>query len=889
MTLIWLAGLLRRRPGRLVAVAAGVAVTVALLASLGAFLVSAKRTMTEQATRQVGVDWQLAVPAAGALPTVLAAVRADPGTADARPVGYATVPSLAATGHAADGTATSQQTGTARVLGLPAGYAAAFPGSVRVLAGDGAPTTAMADGPVPGVLVQQTASNLAARVGDVVRIGRPSLAVRVVGVVDLPHADSLFQTVGAPAGSQPSAPPDNVVLLDLDEWHRAFDGSPAATVQVHVRRTRALPADPAAAFDAVVGQARHLEAQLAGAVTVGDNLAAALDAARGDALYAQVLFVFLGLPGAVLAAVLTLTVAAAGAGRRRREQALLRLRGARPDQVLGIAAAEALLVGVVGALLGLAAAVPLGRAAFGSGGSGGWLPVAAALGVALAAAAVVLPARRDLRQATVLRSRRRVDAAARTGRTPLWARLGLDLAALAGAFAVYRVTSRVGYQLVVVPEGVPTISVNYWAFAGPALLWLGAAGLTWRLLDLALHRGRRGVAFALRPLAGRLAGVAAAGADRQRRMLARAAVLGAVAVAFAASTAVFNSTYRAQAEVDARLTNGADVTVTEPPAARVPAGEADRIAAVPGVAAVEPLQHRFAYVGADLQDLYGVRPATVVAAGRLQDAYFDGGTAVELAARLAARPDSLLVSAETVHDYQLQPGDPVTLRLKDARTERTVPVTFHYAGIAKEFPTAPRDSFFVANADYVARATGDGSVGTFLVGTRGDPRPVADALRALLGPGPQITDLTTTRTAVGSSLTAVDLAGLTRVELAFALLLALAAGGLVLGLGLEERRRDLTVVTALGARGRQVRALVGVDVALVTAAALAAGGTLGALQSRTLVAVLTGVFDPPPAVLSTPWAYLGGVAALTVAGALAAAAVVGRRAQRHLTANLRQG
>ena len=32
-------------------------------------------------------------------------------------------------------------------------------------------------------------------------------------MVDLPQADTLFQKVGAPAQSQPTAPPDNVLLL----------------------------------------------------------------------------------------------------------------------------------------------------------------------------------------------------------------------------------------------------------------------------------------------------------------------------------------------------------------------------------------------------------------------------------------------------------------------------------------------------------------------------------------------------------------------------------------------------------------------------------------------------------------------------------------------------
>ena len=64
-------------------------------------------------------------------------------------------------------------------------------------------------------------------------------------------------------------------------------------------------ADPAAAYTAVTGAAHNLEARSAGGALVGDNLGAALDAARSDAAYAQVLFLFLGLPGAVLAALLT--------------------------------------------------------------------------------------------------------------------------------------------------------------------------------------------------------------------------------------------------------------------------------------------------------------------------------------------------------------------------------------------------------------------------------------------------------------------------------------------------------------------------------------------------------------------------------------------------------
>ncbi len=142
---------------------------------------------------------------------------------------------------------------------------------------------------------------------------------------------------------------------------------------------------------------------------------------------------------------------------------------------------------------------------------------------------------------------------------------------------------------------------------------------------------------------------------------------------------------------------------------------------------------------------------------------------------------------------------------------------FHYVGVVTEFPTAPKDSFFVANASYVAAKTGSDAVGAFLIDTGGkQPAAVAARVQAAVGPAADRHRHRHRPQHVGSSLTAVDLAGLTRVELGFALVLAAAAGGLVLALGLAERRRNLAILTALGARRRQLgpsspaRPLVGV-------------------------------------------------------------------------------
>ena len=881
---MWIRGLLRRRAGRIGTTAVGVAVAVALLASLGAFLAHSKATMTQRSVANVPVDWQVEGAAGGNAAQLLRSVRTYAGVKAALPVEFARVTSLRTTTGG-----TSQMTGSGFVLGIPDGYRATFPAVLRNLIG-----------PNQGVLVaQQTAANLHVTPGDAITVARAGLpAVKIVAdsVVDLPSADAIFQTVGAPAGAVAQAPPDTVLIVPEREWHRLFD--PLARLrpelvktQIHVRLDHALPSDPAAAYSDVLGRANNLEVALAGTGKVGDNLAATLASARADALYAQVLFLFLGLPGAVLAGLLTATVAGAGRDRRRREQGLLRTRGATTAQLVHLAVAETLLVGIVGAAVGLVAASIIGAASFGSARFGtstssaiGWAAIAAAGGFVVAAAAIVGPAWTDARRLTVSAARRQVDIE----RSPRWARYGLDVWLVGLGGLMFWLTSRGGYQLVLAPEGVPAISVNYWAFAGPALMWVGGGLFVWRIAEFVLRHGRRPIRAATRPLAGALSATVAAGMRRQRRLLARGVALVALTATFAASTAIFNATYRQQARVDAVLTNGADVTVTEPPGVTVGPAFANRLERVSGVAHVEPLQHRYAYVGSDLQDLYGIDPATIVDAAKLQDAYFQGGGARQIVRRLAQHPDDLIVSAETVKDFQLRPGDRITLRLQDAATKRYVPVLFHYAGVGKEFPTAPRDSFLLANRDYIAAKTHSNAVGSFLIGTAGHaPGPIADVLRGQLGAGVTVTDLTHTHHIVASSLTAVDLSGLTRVELGFALVLAAAATGLVLGLGFAERRRTFAIVHALGARPRQLGAFVWSEVGYVLGIGLVLGAVGGGLLSHALVRILTGVFDPPPSVLAIPWSYLLAAAGVGIVAAVLAAALAVREASNPQLAVLR--
>ncbi|HMC72559.1 MAG TPA: ABC transporter permease, partial [Mycobacteriales bacterium] len=321
----WVGGLVRRRPVEFAAAVLAIALSIGFLAALGTFVSVDRAHLTTRAAASVVVDWQVQSTAAADVSQVSAAARRIAHERAAVAVDLAAVRSLSATSASA-----TRTTGRAWVVGLPASYPSAFPAQMQALVGDlnGA------------VLLQQTASNLAVAPGSTVAVQPPSgpvRHVRITGVATMPQEDSFFQTVGAPAGAGPSAPPDNVLVVPSGQFSAVTSG---ATVihQVHVGFDHTwLPADPARAA-AVDAQARnHFEGTLAGAGLVGDNLGAALSAAREDALYGELLFLLLGLPAFVVALAVTALVVGVRGERRVRELALLRVRGARTRELAAVA------------------------------------------------------------------------------------------------------------------------------------------------------------------------------------------------------------------------------------------------------------------------------------------------------------------------------------------------------------------------------------------------------------------------------------------------------------------------------------------------------------------------------------------------------------------------
>jgi putative ABC transport system permease protein len=633
--------------------------------------------------------------------------------------------------------------------------------------------------------------------------------------------------------------------------------------QVH---PQALGGSPSHALTLSTRIRNRVERTLTGRVQYVDNLGDALTTAAGDALYAEALYILLAVPGALIGLGLAYLAALGAAERERRELALLRARGASRGRLVALAAVESLALGLVAGLLGAAGAlgalrllVPhtLGLSPAIQGAAAGVCIVAAfagALAARLVAGARVLTS-------SVVESRRSV----RRLEKPLWQRLYLDVAALVGSGLIYWLTTRTGFSAVVNPDSNPTLSLSVYMFFAPALLWVGAALVLLRL------RGRVLGWLARRAAGGRATTTVQfllASAGRRGAALNRGLLLVGLLLAFGVELGIFTATYDQQARADAQLTLGADVVATAPPGVVASRKLERKIAHVNGVSATSGLDHSYAYIGPDLQDTFGIDPRTIGRATSLRDSYFLGGGAKTMLARLAARPDAILVSLETINDYSLHTGDLLKLRVLDRSIGRFRIAPFHVAGVVQEFPSAPRDSFMVTNLAYLQRLTHDPGPNLVLAKAPGDPVVVAQRVAAVTkSSGVSVKDIRQQTAQTVSSITTVDLSGISRIEEAFSIALAAAAMLLLLAVALAERRQELATMAALGAALRTIGAFLWSEAAIVLAGAILLAIPLGWLLAEMLLAMLRHVFDPPPDRLAIPWAYLAALGAAAIAGA----------------------
>lgn len=870
-----------RRPLQTLMYLLGLLLAVGLFADTLFFVDLSQRDMTANALAPVQVDMVARATTPDLAPGALeSALKGQPLVTAAEPVAAVDFASLSKVG----GTAASA---AGKVFALPESYFKTF-GFLPVVSGHYDANGAM--------IGDATATQLGLKVGDTVSlkfaagITKP-YTVRVSGIVGMGSSEPLFYNPD-PAGGEGYGVVADVVFLPPATFERDLAptlsklpvttssvGQTGSNVvllpverQVHLRIDRSsLNPDPSKAWKEVDALRRALERPFPGQVRVQNNLFKKLDNAKKDILAAKMLFIFLALPGVLLAAYLSKYAVELSGEERRRELSLLRVRGAGTREVLLITACTALLIAALGTVAGLGFGALMLVVTFGPGvlsganlllvgPSVGW---AALGGFVLTALAFFLPAWAQLR-AEIAGARRSVT---RVQTVPLWRRMNLDVLLLIVAGIVLYVTDANGGFKPTGTEGT-AVTLSFYLFLAPFLFWIGATLLLIRLLDLLLTRGAPVVARVLKAAFGELGTVAARGMTRRSNAMGSAVTLTALSLSFGVALSLFLGTYNTQKRGDIAYVVGSDVRVTPPASANLTPDFASTLSSLPGVTGATAMaRDPVALIGSEKKSVYGIDVVSFEKTAYLQDAMFENGSAKATLEALQNTPNGVILARDQADKFSINVGDPVLMRLYNARTGQYVQVQTKAVGIFTYLSTSSQDSDFVLNRDFMTKTAGTNGADLFLVKTP-DPAGVTQQIQQRLGANLTLKlENTLTATKVDeSSLTSLNLAGLGGLERLYTALIVAASLGVFLISMLQARRKEFGTMRALGTDEGQLRTLLAAEALSISSVSLLAGVGIGAGIAALFVMLLRVIFLIPPAGLTWPVQDLGLLLGLSLLG-----------------------
>ncbi|GAA1850865.1 ABC transporter permease [Actinomadura bangladeshensis] len=706
-----------------------------------------------------------------------------------------------------------------------------------------------ADGEV--AVVQYMARAGKAGVGDALTLTLPreTRRVTVTGVVTVQGRDAVA------AGNLVLAPPETVrraARLPAGTWQsvwlKAAPGVPAERLRGELARDLGGGATVRTA-------ASVRDAQAAAAAGEGASVAGVIG---GLSLVA----VFVGL----------FTVAntfGTLVRQRTRRLALLGAIGATPRQLGLLVRLEALVLGAIAAVGGVAAGFPLSeliirlfaRDGFDVSAAGprfGWV----ALGVPAAAGLVVtqLAAWRAARRAAGVSPVQALRSTVAETPERRWPRLLAALALFAGAGFWWAVATAV--RVSDPPGQDRTFGVALMVLFGAMLALTALTILTpFFVAPLGGLVGRAG-----RLVGGETGRLAHATITRSPRRVSSAASSLTLGVALVSSVALVTQSVNDRFAEAGRQVMAAEhaVAATARTAEGAPSPLArdvvDKVAEAPGVTRATALTQTEVKLVSPPSPGEDPEPFRLMVTGVEQTGLRDllrlGG------APPALRPGEIALSSTVMKGRGLRPGQEITVRAAHGRVPLTVADAYH------------DPSHLFAEQALVAPATMDeldANAATQAVLVQGGS---SEALaRAVAGvPGVRVLDRDAYVDAASSSLTRPLRATYTFIGMA--LLLALFGMATTVSMGVAERTREFGLLGAVGATARQIRAIVRWEAATVVALGTIIGLVI-AMGTQTLLHVTTGssFLRPDP-----PWWLFPAVAAGAAAATLATTALPARRA-----------
>ena len=783
--------------------------------------------------------------------------------------------------------------GHTKILGFDADYASRD-ATIQIVEGALSPTGA--------VISAEAARALSARIGDTVTATLPdgsALHATISGIADLSRSRSLFSSrrggdLETFIYSRNSIVVSPQVFANTVQpaYERAataggarLKNPPLREIDIALQR-QLLHADPATALFETQRIATDVSAVAAHQDYLLDNISNTLSVAAQDAAVAKLLFVFLGVPGLVLAAMLAAYAGTVLAEAQRREQATLRIRGASRRDLLRMLTARTGLLTAAGSVVGLAigylaAAAILGQESLAQA-SPASLVTSALLGsvggFVSTGFALFITGRRTIDREID------EDRARFAARPPLWRRARLDIlgVAIVGVGTAMAIQTKSFDGAAGSVYFGRAVELNVGLLVLPVAVWLTGSLLGGRVIGSVLGRLRPDSTSSIgRPLPSlyRLS------IGRRPWAIANGAIVVALIIGLATSLAAFTASYEAAKSRDARYAMGSDIRVTPTPTStRTYTLDDAGLFKTDGVAATSPVIYALSNVilrsarTSDPANLAAIDPATWPTVAPLGDEHFDAGDAASALKTLQDDPNAIFLSQQMASFLRTKVGDTLHVLLVRATPDQKL-VDLRVAGLFERLPGFPDGADALMSIRKHTEAVPSKAPDFFLAAANGSDDAGLQRALASIEQGPAATDhlqidtRATTLSRDQSSLAALNIAGLAGLDSAFALAMAVVAIAIfVFGL-LLQRRREYVTLRAQGLEARTVGALIVAEASTVAIGGTVAGLLVGSAMGYYFVAVLRPLFvlDPaftlPVVAAATPVAL---VAAATAVASIAA-------------------
>ena len=757
--------------------------------------------------------------------------------------------------------------GPVRVFGLDTSYNKIDP-NIKILRGSQKSGAA--------VISAEVAEKLSLGLGDTISIHLPdgtTVSKKVSGIADLTAARSIFSSRNG-ANLEVFLYVPNSVIVGVEDFKNEILAPFQRANTTRGERVKSLPiqeidigldreqlnAEPAVALK---------EAELIGVLVTNvapgqgfllNHVSNTLSVARGDASVAKQMFVFLGLPGVLLAAFLATYAGIVLSSSQRREQAILRIRGASRKHLLSMLSVRVSFITACGALVGvllgfITAAVVVGlptllRATATSLGLSA--VIGTIMGLGATGFALYITGRRSIDQEI------NEDRAKYIVGQPKWRQYWLDLVGLAiVAIATYIVIATAGF------EGSPgsvyvgrSVSVPLGLLCLPIIAWLCGSLFGGRIVaSLLLH---------LKSLSGRALSKPFSllfGLSIRRRAwaLAEAAIIIGLIISFGTSLAVFTSSYKAAKTADARYVLGSDIKISSIPTSKQTyrSGMAHNFV-TPDIDIVAPVIYGIHNVilrsnrTSDPANLVAVDPESYMRVAPFDDSHFSNGKANTALALLDRNSNTVLLSFDIASFLKVKVGDKIHILLGKGTTEQ-VEAEFLVSGLFENLPGFPDGASALIHIARHEMLIPSVPVSFFLAHTRESSDVFIKNTTQTLQSGVAADDalvIESRLTALAkdqSSLAALNIDGLLKIDSAYSLAMgAMVIAIFVFGL-LLSRRREYVTLKAQGMSSREIRALIGAEAATATIAGSLVGVPIGLVMAYYFINVLRPIFvlNPP--------------------------------------------